>query len=390
MKILFDGRVFTKGEISGIPEYARLLFTHLLKIDLMNEYILFLNSFHKAIPPVDIRHYANVSLSNFHIPNRVLDFSFRFFHQPKIDFFSNTDIIFSPHFNILAKNKKVPRVITFHDLSFERFPDFYSSHEKLWHWRQNPKKQAEDAEEIIAISNSTKVDLVELYKIPPQKISVIYSGINPYYLIPVLPSQLYAFREERKLPKYFILSLSTLEPRKNIPGLIRAFHIIKEKRECKDFSLVIAGKEGWLCDEIYKEIKNSQWRDDIILWGPASYEEAKNLYHLASVFVCTSFFEGFGFPPLEAQACGTPVVSSNRGSLPEVLGQSALLYEPNNEEGIAFGIYSLLTNKELRENIVARGFENISRFEWEKTANETLKIFEKYKKKTSKVDAIEM
>ncbi|MEW6617254.1 MAG: glycosyltransferase family 1 protein [Patescibacteria group bacterium] len=390
MRILFDGRVLTKGEVSGIPEYARLLFTHLLKIDLMNEYILFFNSFSKTTLPVDIKHHANASSLNFHIPNRALDFSFKFLHHPKVDFFTRPDVIFSPHFNVLAKNKKTPRIITFHDLSFERFPEFYSSREKLWHWRQNPKKQAESAEEIIAISNSTKVDLVELYKIPPQKISVVYSGINPFYLLPVLPSQLYSFREERGLPKNFILTLSTLEPRKNIPGLIRAFNILKEKEEYGDFKLIIAGKEGWLCDSIYEEIKKSQWRDDIVLWGPASYEEAKNLYHLASVFVCTSFFEGFGFPPLEAQACGTPVVSSNKGSLPEILERSALLYEPDNEEGIASGIASLIADKELREKIITLGFENVSRFEWEKTAQETLKIFKKYKKESSKVETMEL
>jgi len=390
MKILFDGRIFTKGEVSGIPEYARLLFTHLLKIDLMNEYVLFLNSFYKTTLPVDIKHHANASLLNFHIPNRALDLFLKFLHQPKIDFFTRPDVIFSPHFNVLAKSKKTPRIITFHDLSFERFPDFFSSREKLWHWRQNPKKQAENAEEIIAISNSTKVDLVEFYKIPPKKISVIYSGINPYYAIPVLPSQLYTFREERQLPKNFILTLSTLEPRKNIPGLIRAFNILKEKGDYRDFKLVIAGKEGWLCDSIYEEIKKSSWKDDIVLWGPASYEEAKNLYHLASVFVCTSFFEGFGFPPLEAQMCGTPVVSSNKGSLPEILERSALLYEPDNEEGIASGIESLITDKELREKMITLGFENASRFEWEKTARETLKIFEKYKKENSKVETIEI
>ncbi len=390
MKILFDGRVLAKGEVSGIPEYARLLFTYLLKIDLANEYSLFLNSFLGITPPINIRHHANASMVNTHIPNRLLDFSFKFFHQPKVDFFVRPDVIFSPHFNILAKRKSTPRIITFHDLSFERFPEFHSPREKLWHWRQNPKKQAEDADEIIAISNSTKVDLVELYKISPKKISVVYSGINPYYLLPVLPSQLYAFRQDRALPKNFIFTLSTLEPRKNISGVVRAFNILKEKKECRDFKLVIAGKEGWLCDDMYKTINDSPWRDDIILWGPASYEEARNLYHLASVFVCASFFEGFGFPPLEAQSCGTPVVSSNTGSLPEVLGRSALLYDPRDEEGMASGVCSLIDNEELRNDMIARGFENIQRFEWEKTAAETLNIFKKYTKGRTDIEATEI
>jgi glycosyltransferase involved in cell wall biosynthesis len=390
MKILFDGRVLTKGEVSGIPEYARLLFINLLKIDIINKYTLFLNSFSKVKPPTDISHRGNVFLLNTHIPNRVLDFSFKFFHQPKLDLFIRPDVIFSPHFNIFARNKKTPRVITFHDLSFERFPDFYSPRDAMWHWRQNPKIQAEEADEIIAISNSTKVDLVELYKISPQKISVIHSGINPYYHIPVLPSQLYTFRREHDLPKNFIFTLSTLEARKNIPGLIRVFNLLKERKECRDFKLVIAGKKAWGYEQIHEEISNSPWRDDIIMWGSASYEEARNLYHLASVFVCTSFFEGFGFPPLEAQACGTPVVSSDVGALPEILGTSAFLRDPQDEEGIASSIHTIVVNEEIREDIVTRGFENVRKFDWEVTAKKTLQIFEKYKKEEKAIKAMEV
>ncbi len=391
MKILFDARVFSKGEVSGIPEYARLLLEHLLKIDTLNEYSLFLNSFLGVPSPVDRKKYKNLSVFNMHIPNRVLDFLFKYINQPKIDIIMGADVIFSPHFNILSHKKNTPRVVTFHDLSFERFPQFYSPRGKLWHWRQNPKKQAEDAQEIIAVSNSTKVDLVEYYKISPEKISVVYSGVNPFFSLPVLPSHLYEFQKEHNLPKRFILTLGTIEPRKNIQGLVRAFNIIKQKEDMRDVKLVIAGKDGWLCDDIYKEINVSPWRGDIIMWGQASLEEARNLYKLASVFATPSFLEGFGFPALEAQTCGVPVVASNRGSLPEILERSALLCDPKNDEELALHIFTLFSDQELREDMISRGYENVRRFDWEKTAQKTLEIFKKYKTSLSEnIESVEI
>lgn len=363
MQILFDARLLGRGEASGIEEYTKNLLTALLAVDQNNDYVLFCNRFTKF--PI-FKQISNFKTINWHIPNKLLDFSARFLDFPKIDNYVKTDLIFSPHFNILSV-AKTPRVITFHDLSFLRHPDFFSWKQKFWHWLQNVKKQAQQAEKIIAVSEFTKNDLVNLLGIPPEKISVIYSGISEEFRKNPLPHTLNA--------KPYILYLGTLEPRKNVPAIIRAFNLLKQKPVFRDWQLVIAGRPGWLFNSIVKEATVSPYKEDIIFRGAVNSAERVSLYNLAKVFVYPSFFEGFGFPPLEAQACGCPVVVSDRTSLPEIMGASALLVNPWKIEDLATAIEQAGMNGELREKLITMGKENVKRFVWSKTARETLEVF---------------
>jgi glycosyltransferase involved in cell wall biosynthesis len=172
------------------------------------------------------------------------------------------------------------------------------------------------------------------------------------------------------------LFVGTLEPRKNVAGVIRAFTLFKDRTGLTNFSLIIVGKKGWLFDSIFQEAHQSPYTSDIQFWGEATYEELRYLYNCAFAFLWPSLFEGFGHPPLEAQACGVPVIASNRSSLPEVLGDSALLVSPQNIEEIVVAMEQLVLHNKVRETLIERGYKNVKRFNWRATSDSLIEVIE--------------
>ena len=375
MRILIDIRSLNPEVNSGIGEYVQAITLNLLTLDRKNEYLLFYNSGRKKALPETLLPYAD-RVVNWRIPNRILNLSMGLINQPKLGLKTSADVIFSPHFNFVASGK-TPRIITLHDISFAHYPDFFSWRQKIWHRFQRWEKQAREAKHIIAVSEYTREDLIQYLKIPAEKITTIYSGVNPS-----LQKSEDAFNSIRPKPKLinypYILYLGTLEPRKNIPAIIRAFNLLKKKPEYKKHRLVLAGKKGWLYQDILTEAKRSPHLQDIIFWGEVAESDKKILYTGAEVFVYPSFFEGFGFPPLEAQACGTPVVVSDRASLPEILKSSASYANPWDPMTVASAINQINIDKTLRTRLIAAGFKNSSRFRWQITAKKTLEIIERY------------
>jgi len=376
MNILIDIRLLASGKFSGIEEYTRHLVNNIIKIDQDNSYTLFYNSFKKRSVGFGI-DMTKAQLKRYYFPNKILDASIRFLNVPKIDSLINTDLIFSPHFNIVARSKKTPRVLTVHDLSFVRHPEFFSFRKRFWHWLQAYRKQIQASDHIIAVSESTKHDLVELLNIPEERIARIYSGIDPS-LHKLEEETLASFRTEKDLQRPFFLYLAALEPRKNVVAIIQAFTKLKETPAFKEYELVLAGSTGWLHKEIFDHVKQSQAYKAIRMLGQVSGKERLFLYNCADVFIYPSFFEGFGFPPLEAQACGTPVIASNRSSLPEILGNSALLVDPWRIDDIVVAMKALIEEPSLRENMIKKGFENSAKFNWEKSAKLTIDIFRSF------------
>ncbi|KKU91103.1 MAG: mannosyltransferase B-like protein [Candidatus Jorgensenbacteria bacterium GW2011_GWA1_48_11] len=376
MKILVDVRLLSKGKLSGIEGYAKLLIDHLLEADSENQYVFFYNGFKKAVLPSGWTGKKNVRVVDWRVPNRLLDFSFRWLNWPKIDSFFEPAVVFSPHFNLLRLHRGVKRVITFHDLSFVHFPEFYPRRKRFWHWSQDYRRQAGKAAALTAVSEFTKIDLVETLGIAPEKIRVVYPGVNSFFS-QIRPGDeaLNKFAGQKELQCPFLLSVGVLEPRKNIPALIRAFGLLKGRPDNRDLKLVIVGERGWLYDTIFKEIQASPYKNQIVWWGRASFEDLWRLYNLASVFVYPSFFEGFGFPPLEAQACGLPVVASNRSSLPEILGDSALLHDPWRVAELAEAIEAVLANPGLAKTMREKGFKNVERFDWPRAGKTMLNLF---------------
>lgn len=373
MTIGIDIRVLASKTRSGIEEYTENLLAYMLPLDDGVKFKLFFSSWNSKIHDYDWLYLPNVELHKFKIPNKLLFVSAHLFNAPKIDkLIGGADIFFSPHFLLSALSPECKKVMTFHDLSYIRFPEFFSWQRNFWHKvEMKPKRQSRFSDKMIAVSESTKKDLIDVYDIDPAKVEIIHSGISPVIKRPsdILLSK---FKTRNDLPDEFILFLGKLEPRKNISGLIKAFNILKQNYKFNKLHLVVVGSRGWLLQDMFKQIKLSPFKDQIILKGHVKDEDRAFYYSLASVFVYPSFFEGFGFPPLEAMACGTPVVVSNSSSLPEVASRAGILIDPHSINEIALAISAILSDIKLKDGLISLGLERAGKFNWQKTAEKTL------------------
>lgn len=369
MTIFVDTRLLTKRRSTGVEEYTRLLVDHLLRLDRKNKYIFFYNGFRK-VPFPDAWRKSNVRVIESRIPNKALELSLRLFDFPCAEYFAKCDIYFSPHLNLLHTQNDKKRVIVFHDLSFEYYPEFFPLRKRFWHWEQDVRAEARRAGMVVAVSDFTRATLLEDFGLRAEHVVTIRSGIDLFYK-PMEKKDIVRLHSDP-----FILTVGTLEPRKNIPLAIAAFYHLKERGDIKNLKLVIAGSSGWLSGSIEKEIAASPWRNDIIIQKDVSRDTLRVLYNTARAFLYPSFFEGFGFPPLEAQACGLPVVASNRASLPEILGVSACLVDPWRVEETVEALHALLTDDAFYKQYRILGFENARRFRWEDTAQDFLRLFD--------------
>lgn len=361
---------------SGIHEYTRSLIDSILEHDKINQYEFFYNGWNKIPLPANWSG-ENRKIHSSSWPNKLFDISSRFFGYPQIGSGLNPDLIFSPHFNILRHDSRIPRVVTVHDLSFVHHPDFFSTRHRFWHWLQDLKSQINRAARVIADSDFTKSDLVNTLGIAEDKVVKIYPGIGEGFGgYPQDSNDTREILEKYGIQRPYILFLGTIEPRKNVIAIVRAFEILKRNRNFNDLHLALAGSLGWLSRDVSSVIRNSANRESIRLTGQVASDERARLYRGAAAFVYPSFFEGFGFPPLEAQACGTPVIASNRTSLPEILGTSALLVDPWRTGDLARAIQLVLEDRELKRELMEKGLKNVQRFSWQKTAREVIRVFE--------------
>ena len=377
MRIGIDLRVLAKGTRTGIEEYSLNLLSRLLSLDKSIKFKLFYNAFSQVGLDYDWLNLPNVELKKFRFPNRfVFDPLAKFFNLPKVDkLIGGVDLFFAPHFLLSPVSKKCQKVVTFHDLSFEYFPEFFSRRKRFWHWSLAPRRRALSADKIIAVSQSTKDDLVDLYGVPEEKIRVIYSGIGEEFR--QMPKQeCLSVAQKYGLPQSFILYFGTLEPRKNLVGLIEAYGIFRAKlpAPAKAPKLILAGNKGWLCEEIFGVAKQSPYGSDIKFIGFVEPADKPRLFNLASIFVYPSFFEGFGFPPLEAMACGVATITSHTSSFPEVVGDNVLMVDPYNYEEIAWAMKEVWQDDNLKNDLIASGLERVKSFSWDKCARETLEF----------------
>lgn len=386
MKIGVDVRCLMDARRTGVEEYTLNLLLNLFEIDQKNDYVLFFNSWKEPAFNFSIfLNHKNVQLKRFKIPNKLLNLCFWYLNWPKIDkMIGGADIFFMPNiiFGSLSKDTKL--ILTIHDLSFERCPEHYSWKRRLWHIFINPKKMCERADKIIAVSDSTKNDLISLYNEDSKKIITVFSAVSDdFKIIDRNDNKLIELKEKYKLPYRFILYFGTIEPRKNIQGIIRAYdelmrHSMQNKNDIlSKYELVIAGEKGWLSEQIFTEINKSKFKEKIRIINSIPNEEKTYLYNLAALFVYPSFFEGFGFPPLEAMKCGIPVVVSNNSSLPEVVGKGAIMIDPAKPNEIFAAMKEILLNNKLREMIIVHSRERAGVFDWKNTAAKYLDIINK-------------
>jgi glycosyltransferase involved in cell wall biosynthesis len=269
----------------------------------------------------------------------------------------------------------MPRLLTVHDLSFLRYPQ--GAHPPLLAWlrRAVPRSLAR-ARHVLADSESTRRDLIELLNVPAGRITVIGAGVDDHFRRIEDPGQLAAVRNRYRLPGRFVLGLSTLEPRKNFTGLIAAFNQLAGQPPHADLHLVIAGGRGWNYAPVFEAADASPFRERIHFPGYVAEADLPTLYSLAGVFAFPSHYEGFGIPVLEAMACGTPVVCADNSSLPEVAGDAALLVRADDTPGIAAAIDRTLRDASLREQLIRRGQAQARRFTWPDAARRLLAVYE--------------
>ncbi|MCR3757949.1 glycosyltransferase family 4 protein [Clostridium felsineum] len=268
---------------------------------------------------------------------------------------------------IFLENKVITTV---HDLAFKTLKKSFTLKTELW---KNfiTDLSVKKSEKIIAITNFAKEEIMKYYKINSNKIHVIYNGFNEFSQKPIEYNKISSQLMELENKKY-ILTVSTISPRKNIDGLIKAFNIIKSKRECM---LVIAGRNGWMYKNVYKLVDKYKLKDRIIFTGKVNDNELKFLYKNARVFVYPSFYEGFGLPPLEAMSYSVPCAVSDRSSIPEVVGDAALTFNPNNINEIAVSINELLEKDDLRNDLLHKSLYRIEKFSWNKCAEGVIKVY---------------
>jgi glycosyltransferase involved in cell wall biosynthesis len=264
-----------------------------------------------------------------------------------------------------------PTVVTIYDVSFALFPQFFRGLNQTY-LRLGTRWSARRAQRIIAISECARRDVHRLYGVPLDRITVAYPGVDET-LSRVDPDRVQEFRRMKNLPDKFLLYLGTLEPRKNLTMLVRAFAQLK--REYPEAVLVLAGGIGWLADELFAAMAECGVKDSVLLPGYVAAAEKALWYAAATAFVFPSRYEGFGMPPLEALACGTPVVTSNAGSLPEVVGEAGLLLAPDDVSGWAAALKRVWTDAAYRAELADRGVKQAQRFTWQATSHQIAQTY---------------
>lgn len=376
MKIGVDIRALMDERYSGVSAYAEQLLKEILRQDQENEYYLFYNSFRNLSARFSSFENERVKVVGTHFPNKIFNYGFqKIFGRPYLDkVLGGVDVFWSPHFSFSNFSKDSKNILTVHDLSFLRAPEFFSWRKNCWHKLLGIKKLIKKSDLIVAISENTKLDLMDIFQVPAEKIKVIYSGLN-LSETKLSENEQQEFANKYGIKNDFILSVGNIEPRKNLDGLIKAYEILRENNPELKNQLVLAGAPGWQNKHIYQAAKDSKFSADIIFTGYVSEGEKIFLYHHAIVFAFPSFYEGFGFPPLEAMSYGLPVIASNSSSIPEVVGDSAFLINPVFPSEIASALEIILTDEKVREKYQAVGKERLELFSWKKTASEYLELF---------------
>ena len=364
MRIGVDSRPLSEQKTSGIPLYVRSVLKELAARDQDNEYVLYSNrDFHFDFPP----HWAKRTGARTRYGSVWVQTELPFWlKKDRIDLLWGTE-----HVLPILLPTSVKTVLTVCDLVHTLYPDTMNSLNFLINkLLLSPSVRRADA--IITISHATLADLKTHMRPSTDIVRAVHLGVSGAFS-PRDPA-----RAREKVERFFpdlhpyILTVGTFEPRKNVAGLVRAFLRIADR---VPHTLAIAGQQGWKNASVLDEIERSGKKERIRLLGYVPDEALPDLYAGAEVFAFPSLYEGFGLPPLEAMAAGVPVVCSNRSSLPEVVGEAALLVDPNDTEAIAQALLQAIENPPLRQDLISRGLAQAAKFRWEKTADEIKNIF---------------
>jgi glycosyltransferase involved in cell wall biosynthesis len=304
--------------------------------------------------------------------SRVKRIAYEHYGLPKYFSENGFDLYHSPAY-VLPRFSNIPGIVTIHDLLPLDSPQ-YCQRESVAYFSLCLSRSVFRARKIIAVSHTVKADIVRKFDIDPDLVTVVYHGVEPLFKRVVSVERLTEVASKYRLPDKFILFVGNIEPKKNLSRLIRAFSYLK-KHTGLEHKLVLAGKKGWKCLDIYKSVRDAGMEGEVLFTGYADRADLPALYSLADVFSFPSLYEGFGLPVLEAMACGTPVLISNRGALPEIAPGLYPQVNPFDEKDIASKLYELLTSAELREKNIRYGYETAKAFTWERSAKGTIDVY---------------
>jgi len=268
-----------------------------------------------------------------------------------------------------------PVVVSIHDLSFEHLPETFNRRSRT-QLRLTVRRSARKAKRVLALSEHARQDIISTYKIPPNLVTTIPIGAAPHFRPVTDEKELQRVRHTYGIARNYILSVGSIQPRKNLGRLAQAYARLRDRLPENEVpQLVIVGKRAWLYRETLREIEQLRTGDFLVITGYVPERDLPALYSGATCFVYPSYFEGFGLPPLEAMKCGAPVITGDRTSLPEVVGDAGLLVNPFDVDAIASAIQSVITDSKLRSELKNKSLNRAQMFDWRKTAKRTLEVY---------------
>jgi glycosyltransferase involved in cell wall biosynthesis len=286
---------------------------------------------------------------------------------------SGVDLLHSLHYT-RPRNLSCSSVVTFHDMTFFLYPQLHTRLKRLffpWAIRMSSRR----ADALIAVSESTRRDAIRLLDISPERIFAVPSGVNQEFRPIDDPNLLRSCRDKYHLPDEFILFVGLIEPRKNLPLLLHSYARLVGNGNYP--ALVLVGRLGWRYQEIFQLVDRLNLKDKVFLTDYVPAEDLPIIYNLARAFVYPSFYEGFGFPPLEAMACGIPVITTAVSAMLDYVGDAGILVPPNDEIALTSALQELLSDTSLRLRLSQVGRQHAAGFSWERTARETINVYEK-------------
>jgi glycosyltransferase involved in cell wall biosynthesis len=373
MLIGIDASRANKPTKTGVEWYSYHLIQQLKKIDKQNQYFLYSNKPLTDELKTCPENFKEIILK--WLPTRMWTL-IRLSYEMKFGKFK-PELLFVPAHTIpLLNPRKV--VVTVHDIGFERFPKLYNWPAKIYH-RFTIKFIKRFATKIITVSEFCKKEIMEVYGIPEDKIKVVYNGFDRevYKKLNKIGDESVQLRDKFNIDAPFFMFIGRLELKKNIPNLVKAFAEFKKIHPEDKRKLVLSGPPGFGFDLVKKNIENYNLSNQVIIINWQAASDNAYLLNNADLFIFPSNYEGFGIPVLEAMACGCPVICSNTTSLPEVAGEAAVMFNPQKTKAIVKAIETVALNPEIRDALISKGFEQMTKFSWEKCARETLEILEK-------------
>ncbi len=373
MRIGIDARVIRK--YPGMGRVCYNLIKEIALIDERNEYVIF--GKHPSLNFLEGRgNFRSVDIDFPVLSARTLFWLQRIIKRESVELF------YSP-FQATTISPPCPMVITVHDMMDLFYPDafthhpFYVNYALRTYFRFVIPKSIRNAAMITSVSESTKRDILEYFHVPEDRVEVIHNGVEDKFL-PIRDEQILTMvKEKYNLPDRFVLYLGSTKPYKNLDGTLEAFSKLKEQYINPDnhIYLVIGGLKHFSSFDLERKARELGIEDDFFNIGYISEDDLPSVYSLAEVFLFPSIWEGFGLPALEAMACGTPVVTSNTSSLPEVVGEAGIMVDPKNTTSIAEALYRILNDKTLRDELSEKGIQQARKFSWRTAAVKLLETF---------------